>query len=194
MNATRRGTLVLVVGPSGAGKDSIIDGAAARLAGEVEFVFARRRITRPAEAGGEAHRPITEAEFDRLAADGGFLLHWRAHGLGYGLPAAYSADLAAGRTVIANVSRSVLDAARQGLQPVCIVQVTASPEHLAARLRQRGRETAEDVAGRLGRAETLAASGPDVVTLVNDGALEDAISAFVAILRRTVDQVPPASR
>jgi ribose 1,5-bisphosphokinase len=182
-----RGTLVLVVGPSGAGKDSIIDGAAACLAGDAGFVFARRRITRPAEAGGEIHLPVTEAEFERLAGAGDFLLHWRAHDLGYGLPANYVDDLAAGRTVIANVSRSVLDEARQHLRPVQVVQVTASPERLAARLRQRGREKPADIAERLGRAEALEVSGPDVVTLVNDGRLEDAITAFVAILRHAVN-------
>jgi ribose 1,5-bisphosphokinase len=187
MSAGRRGTLVLVVGPSGAGKDSLIEGAAAQLASEDKFVFARRRITRPAEAGGEAHRPISDAEFERLVADGGFLLHWRAHGLGYGVPAVYAGDLAAGRTVIANVSRSVLGEARRRLQPICIVQVIASPAHLAARLRQRGRETAEDIVERLGRAEALAVSGPDVVILANDGPLPESIAAFVDILRRAAN-------
>jgi hypothetical protein len=107
-----RGPLVLVVGPSGAGKDSIITGAAERLRDCTEFVFVRRTITRPREAGGEPHVAASAAEFAERRDAGSFLLHWSAHGLDYGIPVTVAADRAAGRTVIANVSRSVIAEAR----------------------------------------------------------------------------------
>ena len=98
------GTLFLVVGPSGAGKDSVIDGLRPLLDG-LAFVWARRVITRPADAGGEAHEACEPARFDAIEAAGGFLASWRAHGLAYGLPAALADELRAGRHVVANASR-----------------------------------------------------------------------------------------
>ena len=79
------GTLFLVVGPSGAGKDSLIDGLRARL-DPSRFVFARRTITRPSGAPGEDHLACSETEFERARSRGDFLITWQAHGLHYGLP------------------------------------------------------------------------------------------------------------
>ena len=181
----RRGTFVLVVGPSGAGKDSIIEGARAALEGKGGFVFPRRYITRAAAAGGEAHVALTPEVFAHRREAGDFLLEWHAHGLDYALPQAIAAELAAGRTVIANVSRSVIEAARARFQPLIVAAVTAPDTVLSARIRARGREAAGDVAARLERARTDRPSGADVITIVNDGPLARAVEAFVALLRHT---------
>lgn len=171
---------MLVVGPSGVGKDTVIEGV--RAAGRDDIVFARREITRPAEAGGEDHLPVTEAEFARREADGGYALSWRAHGLGYGVPAEITQDLAAGRSVVANVSRGVLDEARKKFPRLLIVSITADAERLRARLLARGRETAEDIEGRVARAAAFVVAGDDVVDLANDGAPQEAVEAFLALL------------
>ena len=80
------GTMYLVVGPSGAGKDTLLDGARQALAGDARYVFARRAITRPADAGGEEHDSVTSDEFARRRERGDFMVSWSAHGLDYGLP------------------------------------------------------------------------------------------------------------
>src|SRR3712207_2085991 len=100
--------LVAVVGPSGAGKDTLIAGARARLGPDPRFRFVRRGITRPASAGGEDHEPLDRGTFLRRRDAGGFALWWEAHGLLYGVPRDIEADLAASRCVVANLSRGVL--------------------------------------------------------------------------------------
>jgi ribose 1,5-bisphosphokinase len=174
-----RGTLHLVVGPSGAGKDTLIDAARAA---RPDILFPVRAITRPADAGGERHEAVTEAEFAARAAAGGFALSWQAHGLGYGIPASAAAALAEGRHVVVNVSRAVVAEARQRFTPLRVLFVTAAPDVLARRLAARGRESAEDVARRLARAPYAPPAGPDVTAIRNDGAMEQGIAAMLAAL------------
>lgn len=177
-----RGTLHLVVGPSGAGKDMLID--AARAARPDLFV-PRRAITRPADAGGEAHDALSPEAFAAAAASGAFALHWQAHGLHYGIPAAIEARLAAGLPVLANVSRSVIEAARGRFVPLRILHVTAPAAVLAVRLAGRGRESAAQIAARLARAPYAVPSGPDVWTIDNGGTPQAGIDAFLAALAPT---------
>lgn len=177
------GTLFLVVGPSGAGKDTLMDGARAMLADDPGIVFARRAITRPQDAGGEDHDAVTDAEFDARHQAGGFMLDWQAHGLKYGVPGAYADDLAAGRRVIVNVSRSVIPEAIARYSPAAVLEITASPDILAARLAGRGRETADDIRARLAREAATIPEDAVKTTIVNDGTAEDGIAAFVAALK-----------
>lgn len=177
------GQLILVVGPSGVGKDTLLTRAAEQLEASGRYYFARRTITRPAHAGGEPHTPTDEAAFLRAEAEGGFLLSWRAHGLCYGLPRAPAAKLREdGVAVVANVSRTVIEEARARLQPVSVVSVTAAPEMLRNRLTARGRETAADIDARVARAAVLDVAGPDVMTVANDGDLDAGVDAMIAAL------------
>lgn len=124
------GTLFLIVGPSGSGKDSVIDTARLRLAqsaGGSNILFARRTITRVADPDGEDHVPATEAAFETDRAAGRFTLDWSAHGLRYGISADQLAPLAEGRAMVANVSRTILAAAAQRFR-ARIIEITASPE------------------------------------------------------------------
>jgi ribose 1,5-bisphosphokinase len=173
------GLLVLVVGPSGAGKDTLIGAAKSALAGDRHLVFPRRLVTREAVPEVEDHDTLSREEF----TSGDFALSWEAHGLGYALPRAIEADIVAGQTVVANVSRKVLaDAAQR--YPVAIVVITADPAVRSERLAGRGRETAEDIAARLAREgpEVPAGIAP-VIVVDNSGDLDAAVAAFIAALR-----------
>ncbi|MGL4302492.1 MAG: phosphonate metabolism protein/1,5-bisphosphokinase (PRPP-forming) PhnN [Sphingomonas sp.] len=165
------GVFLPVVGPSGAGKDTLIDAARRHLADDRRFHFARRVITRPADAGGEAHLAATMATFDALEAAGGFALSWRAHDLAYGIPVAADDELANGRHVIANLSRGAIGAAAARYPAICVLHVTAPPELLRARLSARQREGAGGQAARLNRVATVPAGVP-VIDIVNDGSIE----------------------
>ena len=173
-----RGTLHLVVGPSGVGKDTLI---AAACAARPDILYPVRAITRPA-GPGEAHEPVSEAEFAACEAAGRFLLAWRAHGLAYGVPASAGTALAQGRDVVVNVSRAVVADARARLAPVRVLALTASPEALARRLAGRGRETEAEIAARLRRTPPPLPEGPDVHIIDNGGPLPAATAAFLAAL------------
>ncbi|NCQ23039.1 MAG: phosphonate metabolism protein/1,5-bisphosphokinase (PRPP-forming) PhnN [Rhodobacteraceae bacterium CG17_big_fil_post_rev_8_21_14_2_50_63_15] len=141
-----RGRLIAVVGPSGVGKDTLIR---AMIAARPGLCRVRRVITRPADPDGEAHEPVSEAEFEARRKDGGFALWWRAHGLSYGVPVGICLDLAGGRDLLVNLSRSVLSEAQTRFQPFLVLNLTAPADVLAARLAARGRESGNELAERL---------------------------------------------
>lgn len=177
------GCLVLVVGPSGAGKDTLIRRAEAELESEARYCFPRRYITRPAGDPHEDHIALTEEAFRARERAGEFSLVWRVHGLGYALPGTVDSLVADGRIVVANVSRTVVGQAGSRFARVGVIQVTASGEALARRLRNRGRESPEESARRLARPAPAIPEGAEARTLVNDGPLDAAAGAFVEMLR-----------
>ncbi|MGJ8546227.1 MAG: phosphonate metabolism protein/1,5-bisphosphokinase (PRPP-forming) PhnN [Sulfitobacter sp.] len=168
------GRLIAVVGPSGVGKDTVMGALAAR---HPQYVLARRVITRPADAGGEAFESASLDAFTARAQAGEFALHWQAHGLHYAIPAKVSQTLNAGQDVLANLSRSVLEQASEIWPTLHILHLTAAPETLAARLANRGRETAQDIAARLRRADRDIPTHLNVTTLHNDGPLDETVAA-----------------
>ncbi|MDF1749998.1 MAG: phosphonate metabolism protein/1,5-bisphosphokinase (PRPP-forming) PhnN [Alphaproteobacteria bacterium] len=176
------GRFIAVVGPSGAGKDSLIDAARDHFGVDGPVRFVTRTITRPQDAGGEAHEPLSESDFRARAAAGGFALHWQAHGLSYGIPMDIQNTIAQGTSVLANLSRSVIEDIRRRYPNPLILVVTASPEILAKRLSARGRETMEDVEARLRRTSATFPIGDDVITIQNNGMLAEAQAAFIAAI------------
>jgi ribose 1,5-bisphosphokinase len=177
------GIIAVIVGPSGAGKDSLMDFAREHLSSDAGFHFVRRVITRPENAGGEAHLAVQEAEFSRLAESGVFALHWQAHGLSYGVPKTTFEALEARKVLVVNGSRSALPAFREAYgERLRVVLVTAPRAVLTERLIARGREDATSIRKRLERD-----TGPEDfmvdVTIVNDGALDEAGDRLLTCLR-----------
>jgi ribose 1,5-bisphosphokinase len=179
--------LVYVMGPSGAGKDSVLDRTRALLAADAPVVFAHRYITRPLDSGGENHIALSAAEFAFRRERGLFAFHWRAHGNSYGIGSEIHAWRQAGLTVVVSGSREhflTLGATAADDPDLHPVLITASPATLAERLAGRGREDSRSATERLQRGEAYTVESPRLVTIVNDGALDDAANALVSLLAR----------
>ncbi|SMX34336.1 phosphonate metabolism protein/1,5-bisphosphokinase (PRPP-forming) PhnN [Actibacterium lipolyticum] len=175
-----RGRLFAVVGPSGAGKDTLMEAA---LGQRPDLHLVRRVITRPTDAGGEAFDGVSEAEFEQMRQAGGLALHWQAHGLSYGIPENINAALGRGQDVVFNGSRGVLAEANRRYPGLIVLHITASIPTLAARLAARGRETERDIANRLKRASYGLPAGVNVRVIQNDGALSDAVAQLLDALQ-----------
>jgi ribose 1,5-bisphosphokinase len=177
------GALVVVVGPSGAGKDTLIALARTQCADDARIVFPRRIVTRPPSTA-EDHDSATPAQFDAASGQGAYAFWWEAHGLQYALPAAIDSDLRAGMTVACNVSRGVIRQLRARYARLTVVLVTAPKDVLLARLAARGRERSGDVAERLDRAEAAVEDfRPDIV-IENIGDPDLGASRLAEVLRR----------
>jgi phosphonate metabolism protein PhnN/1,5-bisphosphokinase (PRPP-forming) len=170
--------LVLVVGPSGAGKDTLIAAAREQLHDDPRYVFPRRLVTRDAITELEDHDTISWAAF----RSGRFALCWEAHGLGYALPLSIEDDIAAGRTVVVNASRRIIATAAAKYPGMSIVAITADPAIRATRLAARGRESEAEIAARLARETDTIAAEVRTVTIDNSANLDKAVAAFVAAL------------
>lgn len=176
------GRLVLVVGPSGAGKDTLIDAVRAACRDEAGVVFPRRVITRPSSSA-EDHDTMSDAGFDQAAAGGAFALWWTAHGLKYGIPAAIDDDIRAERTVVCNLSRTVIGGARKRYARVTVVQVTAPQEILAARLGARGRGSDGSIMDRVQRTVATNSEPNADVVIQNTGAVETAAATLLGVVK-----------
>ena len=144
------GRFVLVVGPSGAGKDTLIAGAKASCNKDPTIVFPRRVVTRPA-SDAEDHDSLNDAVFDDAVKNGDFAFWWQAHGLKYGTPRTVDYDVRAGRTVVCNVSRGIVADVRARYARVDVVLVTAPTEVLTPRLSGRSRNTDGSLTERIKR-------------------------------------------
>jgi ribose 1,5-bisphosphokinase len=176
------GRLILVVGPSGAGKDTLIAGARAACAGDGSVIFPRRVVTR-ASTASEEHDTISSEAFRQAAATGGFALWWEAHGLCYGIPAAIDAEIRARRTIICNVSRAITSPARERYAAATVVLVTAPPDVLRSRLAARKRGSDGDLGQRMARTAAAEHDLDADVVIENVGAPEIGIRRLLEVIR-----------
>ncbi len=174
------GRLVLVVGPSGAGKDTLLGLARVACAEDSDIVFPRRIVTRESSVA-EDNVALSPDEFHAGVAQGEFAVHWEAHGHAYALPGEINDDIRAGRTVVANVSRTVVAALRGNYAEVVVVAITAPPEVLAARLAARARRSDGDIGERLSR--SVDDTDADV-TIVNAGNADYHSRQLVRVIRK----------
>lgn len=181
------GRLIYLIGPSGSGKDSLLDTAREELTRRGCRVV-QRVITRSAEAVGEAAQAVTAEQFLMMQARGDFALSWQANGLHYGIPKQIDEWLAQGLDVLVNGSRGHLPQARQRYPDLLAILLTVSDEILRQRLLARGRESVADIEARLQRNSRftveLLASDPAVFVLDNSGALQQTAEKLLQRIAR----------
>jgi ribose 1,5-bisphosphokinase len=180
--------VVYVMGPSGAGKDTLLRYARTRLEGRA--MFAHRYITRPPRVDGENHVALSPAEFALLRARGGFALAWVAHDMHYGIGIEIRAWLASGLCVVVSGSRAEWPNAAASLPGMLPVLITARPDVLAARLGTRGREDRAAIDARLARASAVVVDDPRLVVIDNSGPLPAAGERLVAAIESLAAQAP----
>lgn len=179
------GRLIYLMGPSGSGKDSLIEAAREPLrTHNCEVV--RRVITRSAESVGEDAIEVSREEFEQRRAQGNFALSWQANGLNYGIPVRIDQWLADGRDVLINGSRGHLAEAQQRYPTLLPVLLTVKDEALRERLLRRGRESPAEIETRL-RRNTLftvhdSIGDMQIRRLDNSGDLADTVANLLKLL------------
>jgi ribose 1,5-bisphosphokinase len=181
------GRLIYLIGPSGSGKDSLLDAARPRLA-ERGCQIVRRVITRSAEAMGEAALSVSPQQFAEMEDRGEFALSWHANDLSYGIPKEIDDWLAAGQDVLINGSRGHLHNTRKRYPDMLVLLLTVDQAVLRQRLLARGRESLIEIDQRLARNsrfnEQLMAEDPGVHLLDNSGPLHDTVERLLVCIHR----------
>jgi len=175
--------LIYLMGASGSGKDSLMQYARDRLAAEAMVQFTHRYITRPVQAGGENHVALSEAEFQSRLQGGLFAMHWFSHGWQYGIGIEIHQWLAKGFTVVVNGSRDYLSTAASRYPELLPVQIEVAPDTLFERLKQRGRESIDDIRARISRHQMLSTRNFGCVSIANNNELSVAGNALVELIK-----------
>lgn len=176
------GRLFFIVGPSGAGKDTLLQWVERHLPHGASIVFARRTITRPAHAS-ESHEAADVDTFWRCASAGHFSMIWQANNLCYGIPRSIEAELKAGRDVIVNGSREYVPQLRQLFPQACVIWIEADAAQLRQRIESRQREAGAALLQRLNRAAEFAPpEAKDIIRLDNSGPVEIAGQRLLEII------------
>lgn len=172
--------LILLVGPSGSGKDTLLRAARQQFHGSCELHFVRRYITRPPDAN-EDNYYVDSTCFDVLKGNGFFVSCWRAHGNAYGVPRHALAGNGGHQKLLCSISRGAIADFEKFHDHVTVLQITAPRELLKKRLLGRGREQKEDVEKRLQRA-TRPVHARKLITFDNSTGIDQSQRDFIALL------------
>jgi len=182
------GQLIYLIGASGSGKDSVMNIVKNRLQGECQIAFAHRYITRPSELGGENYISLSSSEFEIRRKNGLFAMNWDSHGYSYGIGTEINLWMEKGFLVIVNGSREYLPVASKLYENMLVCLIQVSREKLYDRLVKRGRETAEEIAERLERADSFPVEHPNLKIISNDSSLDFSANQMLSFINEHYGQ------
>lgn len=168
--------LFYLVGPSGAGKDSLLRQLKRKQYVTQQPLVAHRYITRAVRENDENHIELAPFDFLRRQQAGHFLFDWESHGHQYAIGREVQKWQQSGRDVIVNGSRAYLHKASEIYPPLVPVWMMVTDDVLRTRLVQRGRENPTEIEYRIQRNRELNEHKPgDCISISNDRAIEDTI-------------------
>lgn len=171
-------SLYYIVGPSGSGKDAVVQYFRESFATDLQVIIAHRYITRISDHT-ENSIALTQDEFDLRLEKKLFAMAWNANHLSYGVGVEIDAWLSAGMSVIVNGSREYIPVAVDKYSAnIHVIFLDVSDDVLQERLQSRGREDDQGIDQRMERHQrlkSLLVTG-DVRTsrIVNESSIEDA--------------------
>lgn len=174
--------IILLVGASGAGKDTLLRHARSNFAAHSGLLFPRRYITRIPD-GAEDNFFLDEQAFSLLAEAGFFISCWHAHGNRYGI--ARHSLLREKGAALCSVSRTVIADFERQFDEVITIQIRASEAALRSRLTGRGRENDEEIGRRLARA-AVRVQARRLIEFDNSTDLETSRAAFTSCLHNLI--------
>ncbi len=187
--------LIYTIGPSGAGKDSLLSWLKTKLQPQAPIHFARRTIDRPVQQGGEQHESVDAGTFEHIRDHGAFAMHWAANGLQYGVRHTEFDGLRRDEWVMVNGSRAYLPHALLRFPGMTVLHITAEAEVLRSRLLTRQRETPAMVEARVQRAIAFQPpSDCQLLEIHNNTSLEAAGLHLLQSLNRLQKWPSPSNR
>lgn len=174
--------IVLIVGASGSGKDTLLNNAKRSFQNRDDIFFARRYVTRSPDSHEDNYYIEPEA-FRLLKRADFFVSTWKAHDNLYGIPRNIVSKNRQDSTVICSISRTAIEDFEYSFHWVTTIQVIARQEILRERLASRGREHELDIEKRLARA-AMPVHARKLITFDNSGSVEEGIAGFTRLLQR----------
>ena len=192
--STKRGRLIVISGPSGAGKTSICRALLTRVLDTIWSVSATTRRPRPSDEAGTSYEFLSPEEFDRRARGGEFLESAEYVGNRYGTPRApVEQALVAGTNVVMEIDvQGGMQVAAEMPESLRVFVLPPNRESLKARLEGRDGDVQEQLTQRLAESDGEIAvardSGCYPYFVVND-VLEDTIAQVIGILTQESSSV-----
>jgi guanylate kinase len=184
--------LLVLAGPSGVGKGTIVEGLRARVPGLWVSVSYTTRPPRPGETDGQDYHFVSRATFEGLRDAGGFVEWFEVYGDLYGTPRApVEEHLAAGDHVLLEIDVQGALRVREVIPAAVLVFVAPpSPEELRRRLAARGTEAPGELERRLAAAAAEQAQADRFDAVVVNDELGRAVAEVAGILARSIPTEP----